>query len=305
MGIFPFFVITIFLFSILSCGKEKGPDLKSKPNTPPVISSVSILPDKPNKDSELNLFIQSQDPDGDPITYQYQWMKNGEEMVGENKNTLKGGSFKKGDLLQARVTPSDGKVEGTPFLSAPTKIVNSPPVIQEVWIEPKIAYATDQLKVNIKSSDLDGDFIFYTYQWEINGNVLNDERGEFLEKGHFKKGDSVVVKVTPDDRETLGIPKKSEPLIISNSPPVILSSPPTSVEKTTYLYQVRAADPDNEPILFHLKTGPKGMQMDEKTGLIRWEIRKEYQGTHPVEIEVSDDSGAKTIQRYTLAIDFR
>jgi len=203
------------------------------------------------------------------------------------------------------VTPSDGKVNGIPFLSSAVKILNALPVIQVVGIEPKVAYVTDRLKVNVKSSDSDGDFIYYTIQWAKNGVVLNEERGETLEEGRFKKGDSITVIVTPDDRETLGAPKKSEPLIISNSPPLILSSPPTSVEKTTYIYQVRANDPDNDPIAFTLKSSPKGMEMDKNTGLIRWEIRKEDKGTHSVEIEVSDDSGAKSIQRYTLTIDFK
>jgi hypothetical protein len=203
------------------------------------------------------------------------------------------------------VTPSDGKVNGTPFLSAPVKILNSPPVLKEVWIEPKVAYVTDRLKANLKSLDLDRDFIYYTYQWEKNGTILSEERGEIFERGLFRKGDSIAVIVTPDDRETLGTPKKSETLIISNSPPIILSSPPTSVEKTTYIYQVKANDPDNDPITFTLKSGPKGMEMDKKTGLIRWEIRKEDKGNHSVEIEVSDDAGAKSIQRYTLIIDFK
>jgi hypothetical protein len=301
-------ILLSFLFSltgILSCGKEKGAEFKTKTNSPPVVTSVNILPERPNKESELNLFIQSQDPDGDSITYQYQWLRNDEERTGENKNTLKSGNFKKGDLIRVRVTPSDGKVNGTPFLSTPVKILNSPPVIQEVWIEPKVAYVTDRLKANVKSSDSDGDFIYYTYQWVKNGLILDEERGEYLERGRFKKGDSIAVIVIPDDREILGPFKKSEPLIISNSPPIILSSPPTSVEKATYIYQVKANDPDNDPITYALKSGPKGMEMDKKTGLIKWEIRKEDKGNHSVEIEVSDDGGAKSIQRYTLMIDFK
>jgi hypothetical protein len=270
-----------------------------------VITSANILPEKPNKESEFNLSIQSKDPDGDSVTYQFQWIRNDEEIIGENKNNLKSGIFKKGDLIRVKVTPSDGKVNGTPFLSPPAKILNSPPVIQEVWIEPKVAYCTDSLKANLKSLDLDGDFIYPTYQWEKNGIVLNEEREEILEKGRLKKGDSIAVIVTPDDRETLGTPKKSETLIISNSPPIILSSPPTSVEKATYIYQVKANDPDNDPITFTLKSGPKGMEMDKKTGLIRWEIRNEDKGSHSVEIEVSDDAGAKSIQRYTLIVDFK
>ena len=291
----------------LLCSCEKSSDLasKSKTNTPPVITAVNILPEKPIQGSELSLSIQSQDPDGDPVIYSFQWIKNDEEMIGETKNSLSGKTFKKGELIRVKVTPSDGKVNGKPFLSAPTRILNSRPVIQEVWIEPKVAYVTDRLKANLKSSDQDGDFIYYTYQWEKNGVVLNEEREEYLEIGQFKKGDAIAVLVTPDDRETSGVPKRSETLTLSNSAPLILSSPPTSVEKTTYIYQVRANDPDNDPITYTLKSGPKGMEMDKKTGLIRWEIRKEDKGNHSVEIEVSDDSGAKSIQRYTLTIDIK
>jgi hypothetical protein len=300
-----FLCVLFILFGNFSCERPKGIELKSKTNSPPVITAVNILPEKPKKESELNLSVQSKDPDGDSVTYQFQWIRNDEEITGENKNNLKSGTFKKGDLILARVTPSDGKVSGTPFLSAPVKILNSPPVIQEVWIEPKVAYVTERLKANVKSSDPDRDFIYYTYQWEKNGAVLNEERGEFLERGLFSKGDSMAVIVTPDDRETLGTPKKSETLIISNSPPIILSSPPTSVEKSTYIYQVKANDPDNDPLTFTLKSGPKGMEMDKKTGLIRWEIRNEDKGSHSVEIEVTDDAGAKSIQRYNLMIDFK
>jgi hypothetical protein len=259
-----------------------------------VITSVNIQPEKPTKESELNLFIQSQDSDGDSISYQYQWIKNNEEMTEEKKSALKNEVFKKGDLLQVRVTPSDGKASGTPFLSPEVKILNSPPVIQEVGIEPKVAYVTDCLKVNVKSSDSDGDFIYYTYQWEINGVVLNEERGETLEEGRFKKGDSIVVILTPDDREILGAPKKSEPLVISNSPPLILSSPPTSIEKATYIYQVRANDPDSDPIEFTLKSNPKGMKMDKKTGLIRWGFVKKTKELILLKLKYPTTQGQKT-----------
>ena len=298
-------LLLIALVGIISCEGKKSETSASKTNSPPVIISVTILPEKPTKGSELSLSIQSKDPEGDPITYQYQWIKNDEEIVGQNQPSLKSVNFRKGDLIRVRVTPSDRKVTGTPFLSSPVKIHNSPPVIEEVWIDPKVAYVTDSLKANVKGSDGDRDFIYYTYQWEKNGSVLSDETKETLEKGRFNKGDSIAVTVTPDDRETLGTPKRSEPLLISNCPPQIVSSPPASVEKTAYIYQVKANDADNDPITFTLKSGPQRMGIDKETGLIRWEIRKEDKGTYPVEIEVSDSEGAKSTQRYTLTIDFR
>jgi len=301
---------TFFLFLLLpvvnlSCGKTERVEPKVKTNSPPEITSVNILPEKPSRETELNLIIQSHDPDGDPVTYDYQWIKNDEEMVGENKSTWRSGNFKKGDLIQVKITPSDGKVNGKAFLSAPVRILNSLPVIEQVWIEPKIAYAKDNLKVKIKGSDKDGDFIYYTYRWEKNGIVTPEERGEVLQKGRFKKGDSITVIVTPDDREAEGSPKKSEPVVISNSAPIITSFPPTSVEGMTYLYQVKADDPDNDPITFTLKSAPKGMEIEKETGLIRWVIRKEDIGVHSIEIEASDNAGAKSLQRYTLTIEFK
>ena len=83
-----FLLFLLLLVGNLSCGKREGKEPKVKTNSPPVITSINILPEKPNKESELNLITQSHDPDGDPITYHYQWMKNDEEIVGENKSTL-------------------------------------------------------------------------------------------------------------------------------------------------------------------------------------------------------------------------
>jgi len=184
-------------------------------------------------------------------------------------------------------------------------ILNAPPVIQEVWIEPNAPTVKDSLKAFEKSVDADGDSIFFTYQWEKNGVVLLDERKEILEQGRFKKGDTITVTIVPDDREIMGARKKSAPITILNSAPVIDSSPPFSMDGTKYVYQIKASDPDNDPITFSLKSGPKGMKIDQKTGLIQWEIQKEDKGTHTIEIEVRDNEGATSYQRYTLAVEVR
>jgi hypothetical protein len=296
----------VALFSLminLSC--DTSGELKPKTNSPPVITSVHILPEKPYIQAELNAVVQCQDPDNDPVTNHYQWVKNGEEIIEENSYTLKNGKLKKGDLIQVKVTPSDGKLNGTPFLSAPVKVLNSPPAIQEVRIEPNVAYASDHLKVSVRSSDADGDTVDYTYQWEKNGEMLGQDKNEVLERGQFKKGDSIIVTVTPDDKESIGKPKKSEPIRISNSPPIITSSPPNKTDGNIYTYQVTVNDPDNDPIIFSLKTAPKGMEIDKETGFIRWEIRKGDQGAPLIEIEASDSEGAKSFQKYTLSIVLR
>jgi choline dehydrogenase-like flavoprotein len=266
---------------------------------------VTILPERPNRDNDLSLVIQSQDSDGDLVNYRYQWIKNDVELSGETGNVLKAGNFTKGDILQVKAIPSDGKGDGKPFLSNPAKILNAPPVVGEVWIEPQMPTIQNDLKVHEKSTDADGDSIFFSYQWEKNGAALMDERKDTLERTRFKKGDSISVTVVPDDREIMGAPKRSDPVRISNSPPAIVSSPPSSIEGTKYVYQVKVNDPDDDPIKFGLKSGPKGMKIDPESGLIHWQIRKEDKGTHSIEIEVLDNEGARSYQQYTLAIEVR
>lgn len=305
-------ILTVFLFLCpfivpVSCERQKAaePPSKTKANSLPMITSVTILPERPNRENDLSLVIQSQDSDGDVVKYRYQWIKNDVELSGETGNVLRAGNFRKGDILQVKVIPSDGKEDGKPFLSNPAKILNAAPAVTEVWIEPQTPRIQNDLTVRQKTTDADGDSIFFSYQWEKNGVALMDERKETLERTRFKKGDSISVTVVPDDREIMGTPKKSNPVRISNSPPVIVSSPPSSIEGTRYVYQVKVNDPDNDQITFGLKSGPKSMKIDRESGLIHWQIRREDKGTHSIEIEVSDNEGARSIQQYTLAIEVR
>ncbi len=299
------FMILFLSLHIISCGRSEKAGTSAKPNTPPEITAATIFPENPTQKSDLGVMVQSKDPDEDPLTYHYQWIKNDAEIIGETKPVLKSGAFKKGDRIQVRVIPFDGKVEGPPCLSAPVTVFNSPPILQEVNIEPNTPFANNDLKAIVRGFDPDGDFIYYIFRWEKNGVELSEEDKEILKQGHFKKGDSITVTVTPDDREVTGEPKKSAPVTILNSPPMIVSSPPESIKDSKYVYQVKANDPDHDPITFVLKTGPKGMTMDQKTGVLEWNIQKEDRGTHQIEIEALDNEGAKSIQRYVLTVDFK
>ncbi len=298
------FFVLVIAGTLLSCGNSVKIESDSKENSPPVIDSINLLPEYPTIESELNSFVQSHDPDGDPVIYEYEWLRNDEEIIGTDKN-IGSKSIKKGDFIRVRVTPFDGKVKGAVFLSALVKILNSFPVIQEIRIEPKVAYATDRLKASATGFDRDGDDISYSYQWAKNGLILSEEREEHLERGKFKKGDSITVTITPNDGETQGSPKKSEPKTIEDSPPLIISSPPIKTVGNIYTYQVKANDPDNDPITFSLKTAPREMEIDKETGLIRWEVHRGDQGTQSIQIEASDSEGAKSVQTYTLSIGVR
>jgi hypothetical protein len=296
---------SLFLAGSLSCGRQEAAQTTLPKNSPPRIISVRVLPENPDTKSVFNLLIESYDPDNDRVLYRYQWLKNDEGVAGENAEILRGIPLRKGDLIRVKVTPSDGKIEGDPFLSSPVKIVLSPEIIEEVRIEPKIAYSNCDLKAFVKTHDADGNSMSYSYQWERNGVVLTEEKTDVLAQGRFKRGETIAVTVTPQDGESEGMPRKSQPVTIANGPPIITSSPPQKTNGNIYTYQVTANDPDNDPIVFILKTGPKGMEMDKETGFVRWEIRKGDQGPQSIEIQASDPEGARSFQRYTLSVERR
>ncbi|MEL7496446.1 MAG: putative Ig domain-containing protein [Planctomycetota bacterium] len=88
-----------------------------------------------------------------------------------------------------------------------------------------------------------------------------------------------------------------------NTPPIILSNPPTSSRVgTTYLYQVQAEDADQDRLRFELLNGPEGMTINSDTGRVQWSPTAAQVGTANVEIRVSDPLGANVTQTYTNEI---
>ena len=299
------FFLSLVCLLFISCGGKQAGEVISGANAPPAVNSVRIIPEHPTGESELTAIIDCRDPDGDCVTLGHQWMKNREEIIGESGSVLKAGNFRKGDVIAVRVVPSDGRTEGFPVLSPEVRIGNTPPVVQDVRIEPGSPSVRDRLEIHAKGFDQDGDSVYYTYQWEKNGVILPEEKTEVLEAGRFKKGDKISAIVTADDREAKGPSRKAGPITIANGPALIVSSPPVSLEGGGYTYQVKAEDPDHDPISFALRAHPKGMVIDAKTGVIRWEVGKGDKGNHSVEIEASDPEGAFSVQRFSLKVDVR
>ncbi len=300
------YFLCFFLTAInISCDGQQRTEIPSETRVPPMVTSVTISPVQPTKMDELSLFAQDRNPSGNPVTYRYRWFRNDEEISGEDGSTLKCENFKKGDVIRVRVIPSDGKVDGEAFLSGPVKIHNMPPIVEEVRVERRFLKSGSQLRAVVKGSDPDGDSIHYLYRWEKNGSVLSEGDAGTLEGTPLNKGDSVTVTVTPSDGEASGKPKKSGTVIVANSPPAIVTSAPAHFSGNIYTYQVKAEDPDNDPIIFALRTSPKGMTINKETGFIQWHVLKPDRGDHLIEIEAIDPDGAKSLQRYTLTVEAR
>jgi len=207
-------------------------------------------------------------------------------------------------VRSTEMAPSESKLQGKETSSVPVRTRKSPPTVTAVSIDPELPRRNSTLKARVEASDPDGDTVAFSYQWVKNGDELIGETLDTLKDATLKKGDKIILRVTPYDRVSTGQEVASQEFIILNSAPIITSSPQAQKLKSAlYRYQLVAQDPDGDPISFSLSpSSPQGMTIDPQTGLIQWRIGRNDAGTHTIEVIAADGDEGRCTQKYTLTI---
>ena len=130
-------------------------------NVPPNVPTDIIFPDNPDSTSELSARTVGQfDIDGDPISYTFQWYKNGAALAGQTTNTLTADQHTRGDVIGLRMVVRDGHYTIERFSSV--TIANSPPIIENVG-DPTIYFGSEMM---LNASIVDPENDSYTFSWE-------------------------------------------------------------------------------------------------------------------------------------------
>jgi len=88
-----------------------------------------------------------------------------------------------------------------------------------------------------------------------------------------------------------------------NQPPVITSTAVTSATVgVLYVYQLRAADPNDDPIAYSFVAVPFGMTIDSVTGLIHWTPTSDDVGDWSVTLRAQDPSRSVATQSFHLQV---
>jgi hypothetical protein len=218
-----------------------------------------------------------------------EWLVNGDPPYpGETTPTLKGGIAKKGFTVQAKVT-----VNGKEIKSNIIKIKNAPPAISKVKYIPEVFKPGDMLGVEvIGAADPDGDEVVFTYEWIKNNEPAGTGR---IMDTPVKKGDKIVVKIIPSDGETPGrtITLNSQ---IRNMPPVINDNKEFTYDGKLLVHQLKAVDPDGDPLEYSLNNAPQGMTINSATGLITWNVPASFSGKGSLTAVVKDPLGGEATQ---------
>ncbi|MGA1863734.1 MAG: putative Ig domain-containing protein [bacterium] len=273
----------------------------------PKIKHVYIKPMKPYSIDDLLADVTIEGSNQDKVGFRYQWYKNDQQIESEKEKRLSHIYFKKGDVISVSVIPVMMGVEGKPVSSSSVEIKNSPPALHSVLIQPQIVYSNTDLKAEAEAEDPDQELVCFGFQWLKNGSEIYGEESEHLDHSNFIKGDRIQVRVTPFDGYGHGTPMISSVMPVNNSPPNIVSNPPsTFAEEGTFVYRVIAEDVDNDTLTFSLSSNnPPGATIDPKTGLLLWKIPNDLEpGPSRMEVIVCDQDGSEASQWFTLNINF-
>jgi hypothetical protein len=160
--------------------REPGPTVASNcvvvtefcGNTPPQVKEVYISPARPRSDQALELRYTYFDADADPeANSQIRWYKDGVLQAQFNDLTFTASEeTAPGQQWSASIRPHDGKESGV-LTRAMTVTVNTPPVIQDVTIQPSQPQDFEALVLNYNYHDLDGDPLdILQISWYCNGS---------------------------------------------------------------------------------------------------------------------------------------
>ena len=303
-----FYKIILFLLAVglLSCSQQAEHSNERAPSRvvgdgATSIRSVWIEPANPASNSNLTAEVLVRGEPGSRLSYQ--WLRNDVPIPGGIGQILPSEQFSKGDFVSVQVRVAKAGADRDPMTSEAVLIGNTPPVVDWVAIGPAPPSSTSSLEAVAQGSDLDHDRLTFTYQWTVNGEPVVGVEGPSLASNFFKRGDQVEATAVAFDGTDWGQPKSSIKVTISNSPPIIKSTPPGELkEGTTYRYQVQAEDADGDTLRFSLEGNPpKGMVIDADTGVVEWQVViPEAPVTYVYKVVVEDPEGAKSIQTVTL-----
>jgi hypothetical protein len=238
-------------------------------NNPPTMNYVNITPTPAYTASTLTMSVNAADIDGDTITYEYRWYKNGAIISGQTSTTLASNQFVKNDAIIASARAFDGTEYSDWLNSSSLTISNTAPIASSVVINPTSAYTDTDLQGSYTYFDADGDSNQSTFRWFKNGAVIAGQTTTSLSSSNFVKGDIIIFEVTPNDGTTAGTPLNSSGKTILNTAPTmtyvnILPSG-TAYTDTTLTANVSGADIDSDSLTYQYIWYKNGVAISGQT----------------------------------------
>lgn len=226
-------------------------------NSAPVVDSVALSPASPRTSDVLQSSVAAHDADGDPLTYSYEWLRNGEPIAGATGASLDlsvAGHGDRGDTITVRVTASDGQSTSAPA-SASVVVADSAPTASIV-LNVTSPTTNQVITATAMSSDADGDSLTYMFTWRVNGIVRATVSGpsasssyDLAVAGNGDRGQTVLVEVVASDSMLQSSTASASAVVVNSAPTVTVRLSDTSPRSNDVLVATATAqDADGDPL---------------------------------------------------------
>jgi hypothetical protein len=241
------------------------------PNRPPTISELRITPENPVAGAPLEASYNVSDADGDPVSVEITWFRNG-EVVASNTPRLAVATIRE-DVIEVTVTAHDGRATSPTVRTASVTVANRPPVMTSLSITPSVPGTTADLVAVAVATDPDGDPLSTSYVWRRNGEIVPGRTTAVLPASETTRGDQFTITATFSDGG-LSVAQAATVTIVDSAPRVAVAAPPATAQHgMPVTFTATVSDIDGDPvnqIRYKIAFGPTDMTVDPVTGVVTW-----------------------------------
>ncbi|HMV65993.1 MAG TPA: MopE-related protein, partial [Myxococcota bacterium] len=230
-------------------------------NTPPTAPVIDLTPNAPRSNQNLLVTVTtpSTDVDGDTVTYDLYWTKDGDVFPNPTSptttTTLDKSATRRGETWEVTAVANDGYATGGSD-SDFVVIQNTPPTVESAVLLPSApTTATDVRAFGINFYDEDGDPEDYVISWYVNGTLQSAQTPDpmVLSNAAIVRGNTVYAVLTARDPFTTGNTVTSPTVTVVNAKPTaptlaITPVPPGDDDTLTCGITTASTDADGDAI---------------------------------------------------------
>jgi hypothetical protein len=280
----------------------------------PQSATQGVLFDPPPADGGLDISTNFSDPDGDPLTFSMTGLPVGTGM------TISGAGFISGtptndDALASPISVTVTATDPETATASDTFVLtvtnaNDAPTISgtpATSVAKNVAYSFTPT-----AADIDGDTLLFTVANNPGWLSIDPNTGVLSgTPGNGDVGTTTGIVITVDDQQSEPNSTASLPafdLTVTNQAPTFTSTAVTAaVEGFAYTYNITTSDSDvGETLAITASTKPAWLTLSDNgdgTATLSGTPATADIGSHPVELVVTDASGATASQPFTVVVD--
>lgn len=186
-------------------GMLPGQEKAARDEKRATIKLVKLSPEQPTIPDSVKAVVSPGTSYSDKLEYLYQWRVNDAPVTGATDDTLKPGSFKKGDRISVQVTPVDDGKEGYPYNSAFVIANGSPPTLE---MNASSRKANGDIEFQMISKDPDGDKLTFALEPPLlEGMAIDKDSGKVVYKINKKEKGTYNFRVSVADPDGMKVSK--------------------------------------------------------------------------------------------------